>query len=175
MPFTPFHLGLGLGLGLPLKRYLHAPTFLLANIILDVEPLLVICFRLEYPLHGYLHTFLLALPPGLILGYFAFLLERFLHLLYRFFLLEASDRLSLKSFLFGGTSGTGFHVLLDAPLYSDIKPFYPIIINPLYNPSLVLEIYSLCVWVGILGIAYYFGLTAFSIYRKLSKTKVKFN
>lgn len=171
MPFTPFHLGPGLGLGLPLRRYIHAPTFLLANIILDVEPLLAIYFRITYPLHGYLHTFLLATLLGLILGYVAFLLERFLRSLYRFFLLEVSDRLSLKSFIFAGILGMGLHVLLDAPLYSDIKPLYPVMLNPLYNPSLALEIYSLCVWMGIFGIAYYLGLIAFSIYRKLSKNR----
>jgi hypothetical protein len=61
--------------------------------------------------------------------------------------------------------------LLDAPLYDDIKPLYPIATNPFYNPSLTPEIYSLCVWMGAFGIIYYMGLLGLAIYRKLSKRK----
>lgn len=42
MPFTLYHLGPSLGLGLPLRKYVHAPTFILANVIVDVEPFLVL-------------------------------------------------------------------------------------------------------------------------------------
>lgn len=157
MPFTPFHLGLGIGLGLPLRRYLHTPTFLLANIILDLEPLLALLFGLNYPLHGYMRTFLLGIPVGLALGYIAFLLEKFIHPLYRALLLEVSNglKMKLKSFFVADALGTGFHVLLDAPLYNDIKPFYPVVTNPLYNPSLAPEIYGLCIFAGALGIIYF--------------------
>lgn len=99
MPFTPFHFGPGLGLGLPLRKYLHAPTFILANIIVDIEPFLVLSLGLRYPLHGGLHTFLLATPLGLIFGYIMFLLERFLHPLYKIFLPETSNSLSLNLLL----------------------------------------------------------------------------
>jgi len=51
MPFTPFHLGPALGLGLPLRRYVYVPTFILANVIVDVEPFLVLFLGLRYPLH----------------------------------------------------------------------------------------------------------------------------
>lgn len=154
MPFTPFHLGLGLGLGLPLRRYLHTPTFLLANIIVDVEPLLVLLLGLRYPLHGYLHTFLSAIPLGFILGYIMLLFENPLKPVYRKLLLE-DGKLELKSFTAAGCLGTGLHILLDAPLYTDIKPFYPAAFNPLYNPSLTPVVYGVCVWVGLLGLLYY--------------------
>jgi membrane-bound metal-dependent hydrolase YbcI (DUF457 family) len=168
MPFTPFHLGPALGLGLPFRKYLHAPTFILANVIVDVEPLLVLTLRLGYTLHGYIHTFILALFVGAALGYAMFLLERFLHSLYRFLLLETGNPLNLKSFISAGVLGAWLHVLLDSPLYSDIRPFYPLMANPLYNPALSLEIYSLCVWLGLLGIIYYVALLAFTAYKKLS-------
>jgi membrane-bound metal-dependent hydrolase YbcI (DUF457 family) len=169
MPFTPFHLGPGLGLGLPLRRYLHAPTLLLASVIVDVEPFLVLFLGLRYPLHGYLHTFLFAVPIGLVLGYAMFLLERLLQPLYRIFLLETGNGLSLRSFVVAGGLGTGLHVLLDTPLYAEITPFYPITTNPFHMPSLTLEIYALCVWMGAFGIVYYLELLGLSIYRKLSK------
>jgi hypothetical protein len=169
MPFTPFHLGPGLGLGLLLRKYLHAPTFISANVIVDVEPLFVLFFRLRYPLHGYLHTFLLALPMGLAFGCVMYLLERFLNSLYKMFLLEADGNLSLKSFIIAGIFGVELHVLLDAPLYDDIKPLYPFAANPFYNSSLTPEIYSLCIWMGILGIIYYLVLLGISIYGKPPK------
>jgi len=171
MPFTPFHLGPGLGLGLPLRKYLHAPTFIFANIIVDVEPFLVLSLGLGYPLHGYLHTFLLTVPVGLVFGYIMFLLERFLYPLFNIFLLETANSLSPKSFVVAGGLGTRLHVLLDTPLYADITPFYPITTNPLYDPSITPEIYSLCVWMGAFGIVYYIGLLILTIYKKPSKRK----
>ena len=168
MPFTPFHFGPALGLGLPLRKYVHTPTFVLASVILDIEPFLVLYYVLDYPLHGYLHTFVLAFVVGLLLGYVAFVLERALQPIYKVFLLETGNDLKLRSFLFAGAFGTTLHVLLDSPLYTDIRPFYPLTANPLYNPALSLEIYSLCVWMGIFGVIYYAGLLIFLVYRKLS-------
>ena len=170
MPFTPFHFGPALVLGLPFRKYIHAPTFVVANVIVDVEPFLVLFLGLRYPLHGYLHTFFLAFLLGLALGYAMFLLERVLHPLYKVFLLEA-DNLKLKSFMVAGVLGTMAHVLLDSPLYGDIRPFYPLTVNPLLNPALTVEVYSLCVWMGILGITYYVGLLAFSVYGRLRRKR----
>ena len=167
MPFTPFHLGPALALGLPLRKYIHAPTFILANVIVDVEPFLVFFLGLRYPLHGYLHTFFLAFFLGLLLGYTMLLFERFLHPLYGMFLLESANNLNLKSFMLAGVLGTMLHILLDSPLYGDIHPFYPLTMNPLYNPTLSLEVYSACVWMGVLGIIYYACLLAFSGYKRL--------
>ena len=167
MPFTPYHFGPALGFGLPLRKYMHAPTFILANVIVDVEPFLVLFLGLRYPLHGYLHTFLLAFFVGLALGYVMFLLERFLHPLYTVLLLESDETLNLRSFFVAGFLGTTLHVLLDSPLYGEMRPFFPLTINPLYNPDLSLEVYSFCVWMGIVGIIFYIGLLVFLSYKKL--------
>ena len=58
MPFTPFHWGPGLLFGLLLLGYMDLPTLFVSSVIVDVEPLLVLTLNLQYPLHGYLHTFL---------------------------------------------------------------------------------------------------------------------
>jgi membrane-bound metal-dependent hydrolase YbcI (DUF457 family) len=166
MPFTPFHLGPALAIGLPLRKYLHAPTFLVANVIVDVEPFLVLVFGLQYPLHGYLHTFFLAFFVGLVVGYLMFRLERVFQPLYRRFLLESDKKLEPNSFIFAGVLGVMLHVLFDSPLYGDIRPFYPLTANPLYHPALSLSVYSLCVWMGLFGVVYYVGLLASLIYKK---------
>lgn len=142
---------------------MHAPTFIVANVILDIEPFLVLIFGLEYPLHGYFHTFLLAFFVGLALGYVMLLLERYLYPLYKALLLETDSRTRLKPFVLAGALGTMLHVLLDSPLYSDILPFYPLTANPLYNPALSSEVYSLCVWMGILGAVIYVGLLVYRL------------
>ena len=166
MPFTPFHFGPALGFGLPLRKYIHVPTFILANVIVDVEPFLVLFLGLRYPLHGYVHTFILAFFVGLTLGYVMFLLERIFSPLYKILLLEKDRTLNPRSFIVAGALGTLLHVLLDSPLYSDIQPFYPITTNPFYNPALSLEVYSFCVWMGILGIAFYGGSLVLSAYNR---------
>jgi membrane-bound metal-dependent hydrolase YbcI (DUF457 family) len=170
MPFTPFHFGPAVGFGLPLRKHLHVPTFIVANVILDVEPFLVLQYGLNYPLHGYLHTFLLSFFVGLLLGYASFILERFLQPTYKVLLLESSRSLNLKSFLTSGALGTMLHVLFDSPLYADTRPFYPLTTNPLYNPTLSvsLGVYMLCIWMGIFGTIYYVGLLIFSAYKKIS-------
>jgi hypothetical protein len=102
MPFTPFHLGPALDIGFPLRKWLHVPTFIVANVMLDVEPFMVLLYGLSYPLHGYLHTFLLSFFGGLLLGYAVFILERFVQPIYKVLLLESSSSLNLKSFLLSG-------------------------------------------------------------------------
>jgi len=143
---------------LPLRRYLHVPTFLVASVIVDVEPLLVLVLGLSYPLHGYLHTFLFASLTGLALGYVMFSLDRFLNPVYRALRLVAEDSQGQKAFIVTGVLGAAFHVLLDSPLYRDIRPFYPFTQNPFYYPGLSSGVYSFCVWMGVFGVVYYTGL-----------------
>ncbi len=166
MPFTPFHFGPALGLGLPLRRYLHVPTFLVASVIVDVEPLLVLVLGLSYPLHGYLHTFLFASLTGLVLGYVMFSLDGFLSPVFRALRLVAEGGQDRSAFMVTGVLGAAFHVLLDSPLYGDIRPFYPFTQNPFYNPGLSMEVYSFCVWTGIVGVVYFVGLLIYPFVKR---------
>ena len=158
MPFTPFHLGPALAIGLPLRRYIHVPTFIIANIITDIEPFITLVLNLNYPLHGYLHTLIGAFAIGLVLSYLMYESEGILSPLWRRLLLESEPCYNLRTFAIAGISGTILHVLMDSPLYSDIKPLYPISINPLYNPRLTITIYEAYIFLGILGLLYYFYL-----------------
>jgi hypothetical protein len=166
MPFTPFHLGPALGLGIPLRKYIHLPTFIVANVAVDIEPLLVLLLRLNYPLHGYLHTFLFAFFFGIAIGFAMFYLEKFLHPLYKTLLLTPNGTLKLKSFLVAGAFGAMLHVLFDLPLYPEMQPFFPITANPLLNSVSSSTIYNICVWLGILGIIFYAILVLSHVYKK---------
>jgi len=41
-----------------LLNYIDFATFVIASVIVDVEPVLVLFLRLNLPLHGFLHTFI---------------------------------------------------------------------------------------------------------------------
>ncbi len=58
MPFTPFHFGAHACAALPAGKKINILVFILANVIIDIEPLLIMIFNFAYPLHGYAHTFL---------------------------------------------------------------------------------------------------------------------
>jgi hypothetical protein len=157
-------------LGLPLRKYIHAPTFILANVLVDVEPFLVLLLGLNYPLHGYLHTFVLAFFLGIASGLAMFFLNRFLQPLHKLLLLETDSRLGIGAFVVAGAFGTMLHVLLDSPLYTDIQPFYPLTTaNPLHNAVSSVEIYAGTMWAGVLGIVFYAGLLLFRAYDKHRK------
>jgi len=142
------------------------PTFIVANVIVDVEPLLVLVLGLNYPLHGYLHTFLFASVTGLVLGYLMHFLDRFLYPIYEALRLIVEDDQKLKTFMVTGILGAVFHVLLDSPLYGDIRPLFPFELNPFYDPSLSSSVYAFCVWMGVLGIIYYIGMIIYPIMKK---------
>ncbi|MEM1520028.1 MAG: hydrolase [Candidatus Korarchaeum sp.] len=153
MPFTPFHLGPALLMGLPLRGRAHVPTLLLGGVVPDIEPLAILLLKLDLPLHWYLHSFLPAALAGLTLGYLTYLMEPALGKLYGRLL--KPRELGLRSFLIAGTLGMLSHVVLDAPLYPEMRPLYPLPSNPFYDPSLSWGITSLCLISAILGLAYY--------------------
>jgi membrane-bound metal-dependent hydrolase YbcI (DUF457 family) len=170
MPFTLFHLGPALAVGLPLQRYLHAPTFIVGNLILDVEPLLVVMLGLRYPMHGMLHTVVLACTVGLLLGFTIFRLEGFMSMSYKKIKLETEKPLMLRSFLLAGVFGAVLHVLFDALLYSEMEPFFPLAINPLLNLHVSMSsVYWFCVALGVLALVYYVGLQVYYLYKKAPK------
>jgi hypothetical protein len=160
-----------LGFGLPLRKYMHLPTFIVANVIVDLEPfsVIVLGFIDRYPLHGYLHTYISVFFLGIVVSYVMFLLEGFFHPLYKTLLFESDINRNRVSFILAGVLGIMLHVTLDSPLYSDIRPLYPMTANPLYNPTLTSEVYSFCVWIGLVGILFYAGLLIHSVYRRFRK------
>lgn len=146
MPFTLYHLGPGLLFGLLFLSYIDFPTFLLANVIVDVEPFLVICFNLKYPLHGFLHSFLGGTLIAFLLAIVMSKLRNSFSPLMSFFRLE--QKTSFKSILLASLFGIYLHILLDSRLHQDIKPFYPFDFNPFLSHRMFVvffEIYGLCI------------------------------
>ena len=131
MPFTPFHFGPSACIALPFHKWIDVISFVFVSIVIDVEPFLVMLFDFNYPLHGYAHTFIGAGVLGALWGIAVFEVRR---PLIRIF---AKFRISYVPTAFktvvSGILGGFFHVLMDVPLYTDIKPFYPSDYNPFYG------------------------------------------
>ncbi len=155
MPFTPFHFGPGLAFGLLFRKYFHTPTFILANLIVDIEPFIILVLSLDLPLHWFFHSLVGALTLGLILSFFMFMTRNIFRPLFMSLKIEFIKNDEFKSYLLAGILGVLFHIFLDYPIYSDIKPFFPIDFNPFYNPSITHEIYLFCILTFIIGLIEY--------------------
>lgn len=133
MPLAPFHLGPGLLIGLLLLSYIDFATFLVASIIIDVEPIVVIIFDLDYPLHGFFHSFLGGTIVAFLLAAVMSKVRESLSPLLSFFKLEQKS--TFKKILLASLTGIYIHILLDSRMHKDIQPFYPLDFNPFLSSS----------------------------------------
>ena len=166
MPFTPLHLGPALIIGIIFIYYLDFPTLLVASVILDIEPFVVLVFDLNYPLHGFFHSFLggtiIILPLSLIM----FKARPILNPITKFFKIELNN--SFVNSLGASIIGIYLHIFLDAPLYPDIQPFFPLYFNPFLNTSELTEItiYLFCAYSFLVAIILYFIRLAIKVKKK---------
>ena len=145
MPFTPFHLGPALFFGLLLFRHIHFTTFIMANIIVDLEPFFILFLGLDCPLHGFFHSFIGSSLIAIVLAFCMSKLDKYLKDFTR--TIKLSQELPLRSIWMASFFGVYLHILLDSTLYSDIKPFYPSDLNPFLNNIILsgMNVYLLCV------------------------------
>ena len=158
MPFTPLHLGPALFLGMILLRYIDLPTFMVANIIVDVEPFVILTLglhradSLNLPLHGLLHTFLGGTFVALFLAFVMTRMSKFTASLMRLIGLE--QRPTPRKIYAAALSGVYLHILLDSLLYTDIRPFYPSSYNPfLGGMAAAFGVWWFCIVTGLIGLA----------------------
>lgn len=153
MPFTPFHFGPHACIALPSQRYIDVPIFVGANIAIDIEPLLVMVYGFNYPLHGYCHTFLFGSMVGLLLGLIAFPFRKLIGKVMSLIHLPYST--NLLKMVVSGMLGAWLHILFDMPLYQDIEPFYPLSANPLYGIVSAKVVYGTCTLLFLPALALY--------------------
>jgi membrane-bound metal-dependent hydrolase YbcI (DUF457 family) len=129
MPFTPFHFGVNALPGLASGNRFDLASLILANVAIDIEPLLAILVFPDMMLHGIGHTFLVGGAAGLAAGALVFAGRRWVRPLYRRAGLPA--RCGIAACLAGGLAGGLLHVTFDAFIYGEMQPFYPDRGNPL--------------------------------------------
>ena len=171
MPFTPFHLGPVLVIGIIFIYYIDFPTLLVASVILDIEPFLVLLLDLDYPLHGFFHSFLGGTIVILPLSFIMFKIRPTLNPITDFFKLKQKS--SFLNILAASILGVYSHILLDAPLYTDIQPFFPLNLNPFLDISGLsgVTIYLFCVYCFITAIMLYFIRLAIKFKKKNENIK----
>jgi membrane-bound metal-dependent hydrolase YbcI (DUF457 family) len=167
MPFTPYHFGPGLFLGVVLFSFLDFSTIMIASVILDIEPLVVIMFHLPYAAHGFFHTYLGATFVACLLSLVIYPFRQHLNTLVSFFGLHQES--SFRHIFSASIVGTYSHVFLDSLLYPEMNPFYPLIGNVFVGFIPMGYVYDGCIFLGLIGFGVYIVRLLYS-HLKLNRT-----
>jgi hypothetical protein len=147
MPFTPFHLGPGAALKAIGGQHFSFMVFGGAQVLMDIEPLLRI-LRGDRVLHGYTHT----IAGALLIGVAAALIGKPISVFVLRMLRIAHDPLTWVAAFNGALLGTFSHIVLDAVMHSDMRPWWPVAEgNGLLHALPVGQLHLLCVGLGVLG------------------------
>jgi membrane-bound metal-dependent hydrolase YbcI (DUF457 family) len=131
MPFTPYHFGPSGFLGLTLRKWLDVPVFVLANVIVDIEVLVIRLLGFRWPAHRYFHTLLIGAAVGAIWGIAAYPLRYFFEKMMR--ILRIPYQTGFWKMVISGVLGVWLHVALDAIYHRDVQLFWPSKAKPLYG------------------------------------------
>ena len=123
MPFTPYHFGPSSFIGLTFRKWIDIPVFVLANVIVDVEVLVIMLFNLGWPRHRYCHTFLIGAAVGGLWGVAAYPLRHLFKKIMQLFRIPYKS--DLRKMVVSGVLGVWLHVLIDGAYHSDIRIFWP--------------------------------------------------
>ncbi|MBU0620927.1 MAG: metal-dependent hydrolase [Gammaproteobacteria bacterium] len=153
MPFTPFHFGPGLLLKGVMPNQFSLSTFALANVAMDIEPL----YRMlagDAVLHGATHSLLGAAGIAAATAMWG---RRGIHMAWRVYerlggsALASAPISALQAWL-SALLGTFSHVLMDALMHADMRPFLPLTdANPWLHVSWTEDVYLGCVLAGMVG------------------------
>lgn len=150
MPFTPFHMGPGIAIKALLQGSFSLMVFGWAQIIMDIQPLLVMITG-EGHLHGFSHTFVgaalltvVAALSGKRLAEWGLKwleIDRFMPI-----------HISWPVAFFSAAIGCASHVVLDAIMHHDVEPFFPVsLTNPLLNLLSNQALHQFCLYSGLIG------------------------
>lgn len=153
MPFTPYHFGpLGF-IALLFKKWLDIPVFILVNIIIDFEVLIVSKFNLGHPFHRYAHTLLLGAIVGIISALAAYPFRNLFARVMRMIRLPYQP--TLKKMIISAILGVWFHVLIDAIYHHDVSIFWPNKTRYLYHLLSKSQVKTACLIFWVLAIVLY--------------------
>jgi hypothetical protein len=160
MPITPFHFGAGALIKCVAPARISWTVFALANILIDLEPILLFVFTGD-PAHPWLHTLPGAIGVALVAASAGRRpCEAFLRWWNRQLSptqatwLAAETRIMRAAAWAGALLGTLSHILLDAIMHADVRPFWPLQeANTLQGLITIEQLQWACVIAGVLGLA----------------------
>ena len=176
MPITPFHLGPGLLIKSILQGYFCLIIFAWAQILIDIQPILVILTG-KGQLHGFSHTYIGATLIAIIAAYTGKWIYHWLvcfiendFTIYQKKLFNVSEKLTTIICISSAFIGTFSHVLLDSIMHSDIQPFYPLgIENQVLLIMTVETLHKFCIYTGLAGTVIFFCIRLFKVLEPLSR------
>ncbi|MCX5632821.1 MAG: hypothetical protein NTW93_03980 [Phycisphaerae bacterium] len=125
MPTTPYHFGPAGLLGYIFRKWIDLPVFVLANVIVDIEVLLVnLMGRHGSTIHRFGHTFLIGAVVGAMWGFVAYLELPLISWLMK--KTRIPYQTNAPKMIISGVLGVWLHVLIDGIYHYDVKPFWPI-------------------------------------------------
>lgn len=154
MPTTPYHFGPSGLLGYIFRRWIDLPVFVLANIVIDIEVVIVDLTGKYWPIHRLCHTFLVGTIIGAMWGYVAFLCLPMLTRLMKW--VKIPYQTNAFKMVISGILGVWFHVLLDGIYHPDVRPFWPMQRNPLFGVLSHGQIKLICIICGVIFLILYF-------------------
>ena len=131
MPFTPYHFGPSAFIGLVLKKYIDIPVFVLANLIVDFEVLLINLLGLGRPIHRYSHTLLIGAVVGIIWGLAAYPFRNLFKKVMQ--ILRIPYETGFWKMIVSGVFGVWLHVVTDGIYHYDVRMFWPSKARPLWR------------------------------------------
>lgn len=159
MPFTPLHTGPGIVLKSLFSRYFSFTVFVVVQIMIDIEVMILIIQRKPY-LHGFFHTFvgatiivILMVIPGKFLSQWIKSIWNNAMVNVKSGKLVMPAHTSWLASFNGAMIGTYSHIVLDSLYHRDIRPFYPWFSeNLLYGIVNPFSIEKICIMLGVAGI-----------------------
>ena len=142
MPITPYHFGPSGFVGLLFRKWIDIPVFVLANVVVDVEVLLIWFLDLGWPRHRYCHTLLVGAAVGAAWGLTAYPLRHFFRRLMQIFRMPYQT--GFGKMVVSGILGAWCHVIIDAIYHRDVQMFWPSSRAPLYGLISKQQVETMC-------------------------------
>jgi membrane-bound metal-dependent hydrolase YbcI (DUF457 family) len=123
MPYTPYHFGPSGFIGLAFRKWIDVPVFVLVNVIVDLEVLIISQLGLGYPIHRYVHTLLIGAAAGIVWAVAAWPLRNVFKKI--MLILRIPYKPSLCKMIISGILGVWLHVVIDSIYHPDVRLFWP--------------------------------------------------
>lgn len=170
MPYTPFHFGPSGFIALVLRKWIDPAVFVLANVIVDIEVLVIILLGIGWPRHRYCHTLLIGAAVGIVWGLATYPLRNFFKKIMQIF--HISYKTGFWKMLVSGVLGAWFHVVIDAIYHEDVRMFWPSDAKPLHTLLTQQQVNIICTIFFIPAIILYILAVIAFLKNNRAETKV---
>lgn len=142
MPYTPYHFGPAGLVGYIFRRWIDLPVFILANVAIDVEVIVHNALNLGWPTHRFCHTLIGSSAVGFVWGILAYFIAEWLLKLPK---IKISYQPHFWKMAISGILGGQLHSIIDGIYHYDVKTFWPMQKNPLWNILSHNQIEKVCI------------------------------